>query len=251
MDFIRNRALQGEFLAGGWCNLASPLSSEIVASLGYDWILLDQEHGPGDNWTLLHQTQAAARFSGSIVVRIPWVDRIIIKRTLDLGVGGIMVPYVQTSEEAREVVRLAKYTPMGERGIAGAPRCMTFGSNFPEYFANANDNLITVVQIETPTSVENAEAIAAVPGVDVLFIGPLDLAISSGLRGMYEDPVYMKKLAQVVSAAKNNGKAAGILANGHGIVPELKKMGFTFVACGSDSGCVSSAMAATLKVLRN
>jgi 2-keto-3-deoxy-L-rhamnonate aldolase RhmA len=250
MDYIRSRVLKGEFLAGAWCNMASPLSVEISAGLGYDWILIDQEHGPGDHWTLLHQIHAAARFPASVIVRLPWSDRILTKRALDIGAGGIMIPYIQTAEQAKEVVSFCKYPPVGERGIAASPRCAGYNTSFGEYFAGANENLLTVAQIETGKSVENARAIAAVPEVDVLFVGPLDLSINTNHPGMYDDPAFIKKLAAVADAAKEHGKAAGILLSAPARIPALKELGYTFIACGTDSGAVLGGMKNTLEALR-
>ncbi len=250
MDYIRDKALNGEFLAGAWSNLTTPICAEMAGALGYDWILLDQEHGPGDNMTLLHQIQAAARFPATVVVRLPWVDRILIKRTLDLGAGGIMIPYVQTPEEAREVVKLAKYVPEGERGVAGSPRCSDYSINFKNYFANANRQLITMVQIETRKSVDNAEAIAAVDGVDVLFVGPLDLSISTGMPDMFSDPGYIDVLKHIVNAAKKYGKAGGIVLPNTGLIPRVKELGFTVIAIGNDGAAVLNAYRSSLECLR-
>jgi 2-keto-3-deoxy-L-rhamnonate aldolase RhmA len=250
MEYIRERALKGDFLAGAWLNLASPLTAEMAGMLGYDWLLIDQEHGPGDHWTILHQLHAASRFPVAPIVRVPWVDRILFKKALDLGAAGIMTPYVQSADEAREVIKYGKYMPMGERGIASSPRCAGYATNFDNYFANANKQLTMVVQIETPRSVENAEAIAAVDGVDVLFVGPMDLAISSNLRGMFEDEKYVDQLRRVASGAKNNGKACGILLPNPKWIPLLKGLGFTFIACGTDGGYVQNSMKSTLDTLR-
>lgn len=250
MEYIRERALKGEFLAGAWLNLASPLTSEMVGQIGYDWLLIDQEHAPGDNWTILHQLQAASRFPVAPIVRVPWVDRILFKKILDLGAAGIMTPYVQTAEEAKEVVRFGKYMPMGERGIASSPRCAGYAANFENYFANANKDLILVAQIETGLALDNAEAIGAVDGIDVLFVGPLDLSISTGLRGMFEDDKYVANLKRVAQAARNTGKACGILLPNPKWIPLLKELGFTFIACGSDGGYVYNGMKSTLESLR-
>ncbi|MDR1776390.1 MAG: 2,4-dihydroxyhept-2-ene-1,7-dioic acid aldolase [Desulfovibrio sp.] len=250
MEYIRSRALKGEFLAGAWCNMASPISVEISASLGYDWILIDQEHGPGDHWNLLHQVHAASRFPATVVVRLPWADRILVKRALDIGVGGVMIPYVQTAEQAKEVVSFCKYPPVGERGVASSPRCAEYNSNFKEYFACANEKLLTVAQIETGKSVENVDAIAAVPGIDVLFVGPLDLSINTNLPGMYDDAVFVSKLASVVNAAKKYGKAAGILLSSQAHIPQLKELGYTFIACGTDSGAALGGLKSSLEALK-
>jgi len=250
MQYIRERALKGDFLAGAWLNLASPMTAEMAGMVGYDWLLIDQEHAPGDNWTILHQVQAASRFPVAPIVRVPWVDRILFKKILDLGTAGIMTPYVQTAEEAKEIVRFSKYLPMGERGIAASPRCADYSLNFQDYFANANKNLIMVAQIETGKSVDNAEAIAAVDGIDVLFVGPLDLSISTNLRGMFEDDKYVAHLKRVSQAVKNHGKACGILLPNAKWIPLLKELGFTFIACGSDGGYVLNSMKSTLDTLR-
>ncbi|SBV95860.1 HpcH/HpaI aldolase/citrate lyase family protein [uncultured delta proteobacterium] len=250
MEFIRERALKGDFLAGAWLNLASPLTAEMAGLVGYDWLLIDQEHAPGDNWTILHQLQAASRFPVASIVRVPWVDRILFKKILDLGAAGIMTPYVQTAEEAKEVVKFGKYMPMGERGIASSPRCADYSTNFANYFENANKNTILVAQIETGKSVDNAEAIAAVDGIDVLFVGPMDLSISTNLRKMFEDDKYVANLKRVATAAKNNGKACGILLPHAKWIPLLKGLGFTFIACGADGGYVLNGMKTTLEALR-
>ncbi|MCL2123181.1 MAG: aldolase/citrate lyase family protein [Desulfovibrionaceae bacterium] len=250
MEYIRERALKGDFLAGAWLNLASPLTAEMAGIVGYDWLLIDQEHAPGDNWTILHQIQAASRFPVAPIVRVPWVDRILFKKILDLGAAGLMTPYVQTAEEAKEVVRFGKYLPMGERGIASSPRCAGYSTNFQEYFANANKNLIMAAQIETGKSVDNAESIAAVDGIDVLFVGPLDLSISTDLRGMFEDDKYVANLKRVSQAAKNHGKACGILLPNAKWIPLLKELGYTFIACGADGGYVLNSMKSTLEALR-
>ncbi len=250
VGYIRERALKGEFLAGTWLNLASSMTSEMVGMAGYDWLLIDQEHAPGDNMTLLHQLQAVAGYTVAPIVRVPWVDRILFKKILDLGAAGIMAPYVQTAEEAKGVVRYGKYAPMGERGVAGSPRCMDYSANFQSYYENANKNLILIAQIETGLAVKNAEEIAAVEGIDVLFVGPLDLSINTGLPGMYEDPAYVEHLKSVAAAAKKHGKVCGILLPHVKWIPLLKELGFTFVACGSDSGYVLGGMKSTLAALR-
>ena len=250
MEYLRKRVLAGEFLTGGWCSLASPTSVEITASVGFDWILIDQEHGAGDNWNLLHQAQAASRFPSSVMVRVPWLDRTLIRRALDIGIGGVMIPSVNTAEEAEEAVRYAKYPPLGERGTASSSRCGIYGARFMDYLAEADDNLLTIVQIETGESVKNVDTIAAVPGVDVLFLGPLDLAVDTGLRKQYDDPVFMDMVKKVAISAKKHGKAAGMLLANTGMIPQFRELGFNFIACGTDTGAVLTHMRASLKAMK-
>lgn len=250
MEYIRERALRGDFLAGAWCNMGSPLTAEMAGLLGYDWILIDQEHGPGDQWHLLQQAQATTPYKAACIARVAWSDRILIKKALDLGIGGIMIPNVQSAVEAAQAVTFAKYPPMGERGSASSPRCAGYGLHFKEYYPNANKNLITVAQIETGTGVDNAEAIAAVEGVDVLFVGPVDLSMNMNLPGVFDDPKFVDLLRRVSGAAKKHGKACGILLPNTALIPKLKELGYTFIACGSDGGAVMNAFKSTLDALR-
>ena len=250
MKFIRERVLAGEFMAGAWCNLGSSITVEMASRAGFDWILVDQEHGPGDNMTLLHQIQAAEGGPGAVVVRIVWNEMPRFKRALDLGAAGIMVPYVQTAREAEDVVSFLRYPPDGRRGVASSPRAAAFGVDFPAYFEAANQNLLTVVQVETEKTVENLEAIAAVPGVDVLFVGPLDLSVSLRKPGRFEDPEFLAVLKHTAGVARTAGKAAGILLPGISNLPMAAELGFTFIATFSDGGLVTAGMHDHFEALR-
>jgi 2-keto-3-deoxy-L-rhamnonate aldolase RhmA len=247
--FIKDQVRAGKFMAGAWCNLASGITTEMAAQAGFDWILIDQEHGPGDNLTLLNQLQAIGDRPSAAIVRIAWNERIGFKRALDLGAAGIMIPYIETADDAARTVAYLRYPPDGQRGVAMSPRAAGFGADFDTYFSEANRNLLAVTQIETGTAVRNARKIAAVDGVDVLFVGPLDLSISVGLPGRFEDPDYLAILAQVASAARQAGKAAGILLPTGHLIERVYDMGFRFVAVGSDGGMVMQGMQANRSAL--
>lgn len=242
MYFIRDQVLAGHFMAGAWCNLASSITTEMAARAGFDWILIDQEHGPGDNITLLQQIQAIGDRPSAPVVRIAWNEMPHFKRALDLGASGIMIPYIETADDAARAVGYLRYPPEGQRGVALSPRAAGFGENFDTYFSVANRKLLTVTQIETGKAVQNTREIAAVDGVDVLFVGPVDLSISVGLPGRFDDPDYRGLLAKVATAAQEAGKAAGILLPSGKLIEMVYKMGFRFVAIGSDSGIVMQGM---------
>jgi len=242
MYFIREKVLAGEFLAGAWCNLGSRITVEIAASAGYDWVLMDQEHGPGGSETLLGQLQAMGQRACAPIVRIAWNEMPRFKRALDLGAMGIMVPYVQTAAEAQKAVSYLRYSPEGLRGVAASPRAAGYGVNFESYYAEANRNLLSVHQIETARAVENLQEIAGVDGVDVLFVGPLDLSLSVGMPKRFEDPEFCKLLSKVALCAKEAGKAAGILLPSIQLVDMVHGMGFTFVAVSSDGGMVVEGM---------
>ncbi len=244
MDYLRERVLAGELLTGTFCNLGSPLTVEMAGRAGFDWMVLDMEHGAGDQSELLHQLQAAAAAATPAIVRIAWNEPWRFKRVLDQGAAGVMVPWVNTPEEAAAAAASMRYPPAGVRGAATLNRATAFGAEAENYLRDANDNLLTVVQIETREAVRNAAAIAAVEGVDVLFVGPFDLSISMGMRGQYQNPEFVAALEQVVSAAAAAGKATGILLHRAEHVAVTVERGFTFVALGSDGGAAASGLAA-------
>ena len=242
MHFIKEQVLSGRVMAGAWCNLASSLTTEMAARAGFDWILIDQEHGPGDSLTLLGQLQAVGARPCAPIVRIDWNEMPRFKQALDLGAAGIMIPYIETADDAARAVSYLRYPPQGLRGVATSPRATGFGTEFDDYFTAANRELLTVTQIETARAVQNAKQIAAVDGVDVLFVGPMDLSLSVGLPGRFEDPDYRAILAQVASVARDSGKAAGILLPSIQLLEMVYDMGYRFVAAGSDGGMVMQGM---------
>ncbi len=242
MHFIRKQVLAGNFMAGAWCNLASGITTEMAAIAGFDWILIDQEHGPGDSMTLLQQLQSIGNRPCAPITRIAWNEMPRFKQALDLGSAGIMIPYVETAEDAARAVSYMHYPPTGMRGVATSPRATGFATNFGTYFAKANHDLLTVTQIETARAVQNAAEIAAVEGVDVLFVGPMDLSISVGMPGKFEDADYRAILAKVAEAAKEGGKAAGILLPSTQLLEMVYEMGYRFIAAGSDGGMVMQGM---------
>ncbi|MDR2077297.1 MAG: 2,4-dihydroxyhept-2-ene-1,7-dioic acid aldolase [Desulfovibrio sp.] len=251
MYYIRERVLAGEFMAGTWCSLGSAIAAEIVGLAGYDWVLLDSEHAPSTAPGLMAQMQALSRFAAAPIVRIPWLDQVYIKWALDLGASGIMVPYVETEEQAACAVSCMRYSPQGIRGLGTATRASDYGYAFPDYFSRANAELLTVVQIETLRAVDNAAAIAAVNGVGVLFVGPMDLSNNGKMPGKFSDPRFMDMLEGIAAAARGQGKACGILLPEAGLVPSLREIGYTFIAVGSDSGLLTRHFRENLALMRS
>lgn len=250
MSSIRERVLSGKFMAGAWCNLGSSITAEMASIMGYDWVLLDQEHGPGDNINLLSQVQAISIGAAAPLVRIAWNEMPRFKRALDIGAAGIMIPYVQNRQEAELAAASMRYSPVGLRGVASSPRATGYGANFEEYYATANDKLLTVVQIETGEAIKNLQEIADVDGVDVLFVGPLDLSISLNMPGRFDDPEFLEILQKVSKTAKDSGKAAGILLPDPSVIERVYTLGFSFVAAGADGGMVMAGMKNSLNVMR-
>lgn len=247
---LRKRLINGENAFGTWCNLSSPLTAEMAGLVGFDWVLLDQEHGPGDNWNLLHQIQALGAFATLPIVRLASHEPWLVKRALDLGAGGIMFPFVQSQQEAEQLVQSMHYPPVGVRGLAAGARCTGFGSRFAEYRQRSVQELLCVAQIETATAVEAASAIAAVDGVDVLFVGPMDLSADMNTPAQFEDSSFVEALSRVASSARAKGKAAGILVPNTKWARLVRSLGYTFIAVGGDAGAVMQGFTATLQDLQ-
>lgn len=242
MQFIRKRVLAGDVMLGLGANLGSSLTVEMIGAAGFDWVWIDCEHGTGDYSELIPQMQAAGIFNTPAIVRIAWNEVPRFKRVLDLGAAGIMVPYVTSAREAGQAALAMRYPPQGIRGVAKFNRACGFGQNFATYFKQANDNLLTVVQIETKEAVDRAEEIAAVDGVDVLFIGPLDLSVNLNMADNYEHPQFLQAMDSVAAACRKNGKAAGILVPKLDFLESWIAKGFTFLVVGSDGGCVAAGL---------
>jgi 2-keto-3-deoxy-L-rhamnonate aldolase RhmA len=248
-DF-RKRVLAREWLTGTFLNLGSPVTVEIAGLAGFDWLLIDHEHGPGGEDTMLHQLQAASATPGFPIVRIAVNETARFKRALDMGALGVMVPYVSTAAETRAAVNAMRYPPHGVRGVAKFNRGAGFGGDFEEYYAHAHERLVTVIQIETPEAIANIDAIAAVDGADVLFVGPTDLSYNMGIRDQLESAQFTETLKKVSDAAKKHGKAAGILVHSNPLVPKVRDLGYTFVALGSDGGAVRNGLLGFAQVLK-
>lgn len=248
-DTLRARVRLREKIFGSWLNLGSSITAEIAAHAGFDWLLLDGEHGFSDYNTLLHQLQAIGGSPTAPIVRLPWNDQAFMKRVLDLGPAGIMIPMVNTAVEAEAAARAFLYPPDGTRGLAKLTRSSGYLANFPSYFATESRDLILICQIETPEAVANIDAIAAVERVDVLFVGPTDLSVNLGLLDKTEDPRFQDALRKVVDAAKSHGKAAGVLTTSSEIARDYLNLGFTFVATSSDMLVATLGMRAVAKEL--
>ncbi|MGX8012961.1 HpcH/HpaI aldolase family protein [Mesorhizobium sp. ORM8.1] len=234
---------------GIWCSLASALTTEVVAGAGADWLLIDGEHSPNDLRSIMAQLQVAAAFPCEAVVRLPSDDANMIKQALDIGARSLMVPNVRTADQARAIVAAMSYAPGGFRGFSVAHRANAFG-RIAGYHAKAREQQLLAVQIEDEAGVANAAAIAAVDGVDVLFVGPGDLSTNMGAIGNPNASHVQEAIASVRKAAAAAGKASGILASVKADADRYLADGFTMVAVGSDLGLLargSDALVASFK----
>ncbi|SSW62878.1 4-hydroxy-2-oxoheptanedioate aldolase [Achromobacter agilis] len=239
MDILTNtfkRALQdGKPQIGLWAGLCSAYSIEIVAGAGFDWLVIDGEHSPNTLQTTLAQLQSMAAYPTAPVVRPAWNDAVLIKQILDAGAQTILVPMVQSAEEAEAAVAAVRYPPQGIRGVGSALARSSRWNRIPDYLQRANDEMCVLVQIETPRSVEALEEILAVDGVDGAFIGPADLSASMGYLGQPDHPEVTKAIDDVIKRIVRSGKAAGILHSGIEQARHYLSLGATFVAVGVDA----------------
>jgi 4-hydroxy-2-oxoheptanedioate aldolase len=224
---------RGERQVGLWCSLASPVATEIAAGAGFDWIVIDGEHGPNDITTLLPQLQAMRGGTAEPVFRVPWNDFVIIKRALDVGARSLLIPFVQNAEEARRAVAATRYPPLGIRGVARAIRANDYG-RIQDYHRNAHLDTCVLVQLETRAALSEIEAVAAVEGVDGIFIGPSDVAASLGHLGDPKHPDVQAAIKDAATLIRAAGKSAGFLTGNAEEVEAMFELGFNFTAVGND-----------------
>lgn len=243
---IRARILDGETLFGAWTDLASPLAAEITARAGFDWCVIDLEHGAPTEGELLPVMLAVEVGGAAAFVRPQSGERLRIGRALDLGAAGIVVPRLESADQVAEAVSFLRYPPEGVRGVALRTRGARLGTVGHGDLRTINRDIVGVVQIESPGAVEEADAIAAIDGVDVLFVGPADLSHSLGVPGRFDDPTYLAALETVVAAARRHGKAAGILLYDIPAYGPHLERGFTFIGLGSEGAFVDRGARAAL-----
>lgn len=246
---VRQRLLAGEKLAGAWLSLGSSIAAEIAAGAGFDWLLFDLEHGTSEYSELLYQLQATSRFTAASIVRVPSVDASVFKRILDLGAHGLMIPQVATVEQARRCVEFARVPPLGSRGAAQTTRASGYGVHYDQYLREANGSIILIAQIESRLGVANADAIAAVDGIDALFVGPTDLGIDLGTPHRESGDEFRDSILAVAEAAKRHDKAAGVLVRNLEQARSYAELGYSVIALGSDRGLIASGMRANATAL--
>jgi len=230
----------GKRLIGCWASLAAPITAEILGLAGFDWILLDGEHSPNDVITFVPQLMALKGSLSAPVVRPPWNEPVIIKRLLDIGFHNFLLPYIETADQARKAVASTRYPPTGMRGVSVAHRSNMYGT-VQGYFPDINDNIAVLLQIETRQGFEAVDEIAAVDGVDGLFVGPSDLAAAFGHLGNPSHPDVQDAIRHLFTRARGAGKAAGILTGVEADARRYLDWGATFVAVGSDLGLLRAA----------
>lgn len=242
---LRTRLLAGEPTVGTFLGLGSVAAAEVCASAGLDWVLVDLEHGGGDESDVGAVVAAAGAYGAATLARVEQPDRIRVGRVLDAGAAGVMLPRISSAAEAAATLRHRLYPPEGDRGVATYNRAARWGGEVTALDA-ANDRAVGIVQIETAGAMAELDAIAATPGADVLFVGPQDLSYALGVPRQFTAPVFQAALDQVVAACQAHGKAAGILTNDRAGAEAYLERGFRFIAIGSDATLLAATVRAAL-----
>ena len=254
MKQLKARLRNKEAVIGCWLNLGSAVTAEIVALAGFDWVLIDLEHGAGGEQDVIAQLQAISATPTAALVRVESHDKRRIHRVLDMGAEGVICPHIDDALQAREAVDGIRYPPHGSRGVAKMVRATGFGKDFNAYYAQSNDEILGVMQVESPEALLHLDEIAAMDGVDVLFIGPADLSMSLGIFGQFDHPLFVDAVNATIAAAERAGKATGILLFNPDDYARYFELGIRMIACGADATFVaegSRTMASRLQKIRD
>lgn len=249
INHLKRNLRAGKVQIGCWLSLGNVIAAEICAAAGFDWVLIDMEHAPNDLPQVQSQLLAVSAYAASPIVRCPWNDMVTIKRLLDGGVQSLLIPYVQNEEEALRAVASVRYPPHGMRGVSTGSRSSRYG-RVKDYLHHAHEEICVIVQIETRQGWNNIEKIAAVDGIDGLFVGPQDFACDLGQLGNPGHPEVQSAIADVITRTKKTGKAPGILYFEEAGAKKWIGLGAKMIAVTSDSAMLvreSSSIAGRFK----
>ena len=240
---------KGRVLAA-WAQMGSNLSAEIFAEAGFDMVVIDSEHSPTTLPGLAAMMQATKGTNCFPMVRVPWNDMVMLKQTLDVGAAGVHIPYVSTPEEAEAAVWFCKYPPMGVRGIAGSQRAVCYGQDKADYYARANKDIIVMIAIETPEGVANIEKIAAIPGLDGIFIGPADLSTSMGHLANPAHPEVQAAIRHIEEVVNASDKFLGTVSAGKEDTVAKFERGYNLLYAISDTTGLSNLAVKTVAEMK-
>ena len=252
-NILKEKLKAGKTVIGTFVQIGHPDITEMLSHAGFDWLLLDGEHGPFGIETMLTMLQAMSGTQTVPIIRVPWNDPVYIKRTLDIGAYGLLIPLVSSKEEAEDAVRSVRYPPRGIRGV-GPIRASRYYLDFKEYIATVDKELLVMVQIETKEAVENAEAIISVEGIDAYFIGPMDLSAALGHMGDANHPEVTDAISHVLAVGKKAQKVAATYAFSVEDLQKKVEQGFQLISFGSASrllmGSAQESLAKIKEVLK-
>ena len=247
-NFLKQKLLKNKKVLGCWTSLDNEITSELLALVGFDFLLIDHEHGYGDPRGITRQLQSLKETKCSALVRMPKDDEVYVKKTLDAGVNSIMFPAVKNKKEAKNIVEMCRYAPKGYRGVApGMIRATDYGLNIQNYFENIEKNLLIVCQIENEEGVSNIQDIADVEGVDMLFIGPMDLSTNIDCFGKFNDPKFVNLIEKAKKDIIKTTKFSGIIPYGNNSWQDLLDYGFNLTTVGTELTLLRDTSKALIK----
>ncbi len=250
MKNLKNILDSGKTALGIFAACSGTAPVELAAGCGYDFVILDGEHGQADERGIFEQIARLEKYRTAALVRIPALRHEYVKRMLDYGADGILCPMIESAAQAEEFSRSLRYPPAGTRGMTGIFRASDYNNDFDGYFRNSGD-VFAAVQIESVKAVENVEAIAAVPGIDMLFIGHSDLSVDYGCYKDFADPRIIAAEKRIIAAAGANGKAVGIVLRNNMDLRAYAEKGVKFICLGTDLGIMQQALREKLQTYRN
>ncbi len=246
---LKSRISAQDYLVGLWCSLTSATAVECLSTLAYDWFLLDMEHAPNELGDIVNQLRVLDSSQVSAVVRPPGNDRVVIKRLLDAGAKNFLFPYVQSVQEAREIIRSTRYAPEGVRGVSMAGRAALYGAD-KNYLQEASAEISIALQIETLEAFAAIPEILKLPEIDILFFGPSDLSADMDLLGQGEHAQVQARIIEGIQLIVAAGKMAGVLAPNLDVARKYWQAGARFIAVGSDIGCLRAQAQSVLGAAR-
>lgn len=239
MNKLKQKLREGHAVHGCWLNTGSAVTAEIVGSSGFDWVLIDLEHGAGSESTLMPIIQALGNTEVSPIIRVESPEGQRTHRVLDMGAAGVMCPKISSPADAAKFAKGLHYPPFGTRGVAKMVRATGFGKNFQSYYDSSFDHILGIAQIETVAVLDHLDAVAQTDGIDVLFIGPADLSMELGIFGQFDHPKFVEAMRETIHAAQKAQKAVGILFFNPDDYSRYYNLGIRFLACGSDATFVA------------
>ena len=247
---VKQKLLEGKPQIGGWLSIPSSFSAETMAHQGFDWLVVDTQHGAIDFNAALPMLQAISTTDTMPFVRVPWNEPSIIMKYLDAGAYGIVVPMIETKEDAERAVWAMRYPPAGMRSSGPFRATMYAGADYQD---RANDELLLAVMIETAKALENLDAIASVPGIDALYIGPSDLSQALGLGPRYDadNPKHAETVTRIREACERHGKIPGVHTSGHVLTNRYIQEGFKMILLTTDAAGVASGAKAELGAIQD
>ncbi len=249
MKKLKQRLNNTDIFKGTFLSLGSAVVSEIISKSGLEFAILDLEHGVGNENDILGQLQAFENGKAAAIVRVESNNHERVHRVLDMGVEGIMFPRIKTLEEVQNAIKALRYAPEGFRGVAKMVRATNYGINWDEYYANQKNDIIGIIQVETEEILQIIDKVANIEGVDILFVGPMDLSMSLGVFGQFDHPKFTEAIKNTAKAAKQSGKICGILLTNPEQLSYYYKLGYRFFTLGADIAFINQGLQNTIAEL--